>query len=304
MSLLAALAYDPATAVLKSTAANLAMTAFDTTNARLTFTAPSNGAVLVRIHCGIPNPATGATVLLGVLDGATVRMRQITMGNGLVGGANADWFGAEAVAVISGLTSGNSYTWDAAYGIESPSTAGNIKYGGPDDAVGNDGFGALIFEIWSTDNLLGSVWYDPTTAVNKLGTALAAMAEIDASNLRVAFTAPASGNVMWRIRAALRRGTAPFANVLLGVIDTAGPVVRQRVVPHRGLTRDTNAQGLLCMDAQGVITGLTASGSYTFSPAWSIQVIGGATDEIRYGGPNNATADDAGGGIGFEVWKA
>jgi hypothetical protein len=50
MALLAGVAYDPAAAVTKATSAALAMTAFDTTNLRVTFTAPANGKVLVRIR--------------------------------------------------------------------------------------------------------------------------------------------------------------------------------------------------------------------------------------------------------------
>jgi len=38
MALLAGVAYDPAAAVTKATSAALAMTAFDTTNLRVTFT--------------------------------------------------------------------------------------------------------------------------------------------------------------------------------------------------------------------------------------------------------------------------
>jgi hypothetical protein len=40
MALLAGVAYDPAAAVTKATSAALAMTAFDTTNLRVTFTGP------------------------------------------------------------------------------------------------------------------------------------------------------------------------------------------------------------------------------------------------------------------------
>jgi hypothetical protein len=50
MALLAGVAADPAAAVTKATSAAPAMTAFDTTNLRVTFTAPANGKVLVRIR--------------------------------------------------------------------------------------------------------------------------------------------------------------------------------------------------------------------------------------------------------------
>jgi hypothetical protein len=57
MALPAGVAYDPAAAVTKATSAALAMTAFDTTNLRVTFTAPANGKVLVRIRPCLAAPS-------------------------------------------------------------------------------------------------------------------------------------------------------------------------------------------------------------------------------------------------------
>jgi hypothetical protein len=38
----------------------------------------------------------------------------------------------EALFVVTGLTSGTAYTWDAAYGVETLVAATGIKYGGPE----------------------------------------------------------------------------------------------------------------------------------------------------------------------------
>ena len=58
MALLAAVNYDPGAAVTKATSSNLAMTAIDTTHLSLTFTAPANGTVRVRIRCVLSGATT------------------------------------------------------------------------------------------------------------------------------------------------------------------------------------------------------------------------------------------------------
>lgn len=139
MACLGAVLYDPATAVTKATTAAVAMTAFDTTNARITFTAPSNGTVLCKIRVAQKGATSNPNVLLGVLDGATVRGRQAAV-CGRQGGSNS-LAGHETVSLITGLTGGNSYTFDAAYGCEFGVAATNLGYGGPNNATANDAWG-------------------------------------------------------------------------------------------------------------------------------------------------------------------
>jgi hypothetical protein len=148
MGLLAATAYDPAVAVSKATTAALAMTALDTTNLRLAFTVPSTGRVLVRLQGTLHGAATFPQILLGVLEGATVRGRVSPAG--MVNGnlAATTFLTVEAQFTVSGLTSGANLTWDAAYGVETLVASTGLKYGGPNDATANDAFGALIYEIW------------------------------------------------------------------------------------------------------------------------------------------------------------
>jgi len=150
MALLAGVAYDPATAVTKSTAALLAMTALDTTNLRLTFTAPSNGAVLVRLVGTLHGATTFPQIMLGVLDGATVRGRVAPQA--VIGGTAlaTTMVNVAALVPITGLTPGNSYTWDAAYGVETLVASTGLKYGGPNNTTANDAWGAFIFEVWNT----------------------------------------------------------------------------------------------------------------------------------------------------------
>ena len=149
MACLGAVLYDPAVAVSKATTAALAMTALDTTNLRIVFTVPSSGRVLVRLQGCVHGATTFPSILLGVLEGATVKGRVSPIG-GLKNTAVATaMVTQEATFVVSGLTPSASLTWDAAYGVETLVAATGLKYGGPNNATANDAFGAFIFEIWA-----------------------------------------------------------------------------------------------------------------------------------------------------------
>jgi hypothetical protein len=140
---------DPAVAVTKSTAALLAMTALDTTALRIAFTVPPTGRVLVRLAGSVHGAATYPSILLGVLEGATVICRLDPLGALKNTAVATAMVRHEASCVIEGLVSGAAKTWDAAYGVETLVAATGIKYGGPNNAVANDAFGAFIFEVWA-----------------------------------------------------------------------------------------------------------------------------------------------------------
>jgi hypothetical protein len=298
MGLLAAAVYDPAGAVVQSTAALLAMTALDTTNLRVTFTAPANGTVFVRLKGQTHGATTFPGILLGVLDGATVRGRAAPMGSVWTGVATQQ-VSQEAGFLVTGLTAGNSYSWDAAYGVENLVASTGLKYGGPNDTTTNNAFGAFQFEVWSTENLLAGVFYDPATAVIQSMTALLAMTAMDTTNLRVTFTAPASGKVMWRI-SAHQHGSITWGLALVGVLEGATVLARSGMMEAG--PQGASATTYLAQEATGVITGLSA-GSHTFDAAYGVEVVTSA-DGIKYGGPDNTTANDAFGGIAFEIWAA
>lgn len=156
MKLLAGKCYDPAAAVTKATTALLAMTAFDTTNLRLSsITVPDHGMLRWRIVCCVHGATTLPSVLLGVLEGATVRARLAPM----VGGGNLIATGRyqlEATGLITGLTPGGSVTLDAAYGVEIIVASTGIKYGGPNNTTTNDAFGGIVFEIFDPAPEAGS----------------------------------------------------------------------------------------------------------------------------------------------------
>lgn len=150
MTLLASATYDPAVAVTKPTTAALAMTALDTTNLRRSFTVPANGKVLVRLQGTLHGAATFPQILLGVLEGATVKLRMAPEGKPNGNLAATTFLTVEAIAVVDGLTPGASLTWDAAYGVETAVASTGLKYGGPNDTTVNNAFGAFVFEVWDT----------------------------------------------------------------------------------------------------------------------------------------------------------
>lgn len=299
MALLAGVHYDPTTAVTKATTALLAMTALDTTNLRLTFTAPSNGAVLVRMRGTVHGASTMPTVLFGVLSGSTVMARQAPVG--AVGGtAAATTFNTqEALMLITGLTPGGSYTFDAAYGVEIILASTGIKYGGPNGSTANDAFGGLVFEIYDTPNLLGGINYDPSTAVS-LSTATAiGLTAMDTTNLRITFTAPSSGKVLVRLRGVVH-GATTFPQILLGVLS--GSTVMGRDTPIGGLKTTAVATAQLAREAEFLVTGLTSGTNYTFDAAYGVETVVASTG-LKYGGPNNTTTNDAFGGFSFDIWS-
>lgn len=304
MSLLAAAQYDPAAEASKSISSLIALTALDTTNLRLTFTVPANGSVLVRLAGAVAGSTSFGTILLGVLEGATVRGRQSPIGAINPAALGTDLVGQEASFLVTGLTPGASLTWDAAYGVEVAGGIGaSLLYGGPNNASGANAAGAFVFEVWDTISLLAGKLYDPAAAVQKSAGSLLAMTAIDTTNLRLTFTCPPSGKVYWRIRAAWTRGGANWGQILLGVLE--GATVRARVAPKRGITTPNAASAVLVSDADGVVSGLTPGSSFTWDAAYAVQVVSSSANlSLSYGGPNDTTTNNAWGGFAFEIWAA
>lgn len=300
MACLGSVAYDPGSAGSVATTSLLAMTAIDTTNCRITFTAPANGSVLVRLKAVAHGATTLPRLLLGVLDGATVKGRVSPIGSIPSAPLATTRLGQEACFVVTGLTPGNSYTWDAAYGVEILVAATAIKYGGPDNATVNDAYGALLFEVWDAPTLIAAKLYDPAGAVTKSGTTLIAMTAFDTTNLRHTFNAPPSGKVMWRINVSTH-GDASMRSMLLGILD--GATVKARSAPVVGSPSANAATSCFAHEASGVITGLTPGNSYTWDAAYGVEVIMSAGG-FKYGGPNDTTTDNAFGGAAFELWAA
>lgn len=158
MNILGNVLYDPAVAVTKGAAASV-LAAFDTVNARIAFVVPPSGMVRVVIEVTLHGAVTFSQIVLGCLEGATLRGRVVPMAL-LAGTALATTMAKQRVDyVVSGLAPGAALTWDAAWGIETFVAASLIKYGGPNNATANDAFGALLFQIWDPAPI-----YTPTSA--------------------------------------------------------------------------------------------------------------------------------------------
>lgn len=146
-------------------------------------------------------------------------------------------------------------------------------------------------------NLLAAALYDPAVAVTKNTTAALAMTAIDTTNLRLAVTVPAHGKVRFRLSAVIH-GATTFPSILLGVM--VGAVVKGRVAPAQVLGNTAVATALLQVLAEFTVTGLTA-GATNFDAAYGVETLVAATG-LKYGGPDNATANDAFGAFMFEAW--
>lgn len=152
-ALLAGTHYDPGTVANTSVATATAMTALDTTNLRLTFTAPTSGNVLVRqrgvVHA--TTAANGGGQLFGILEGATVRARQrpqITQSNTGNSPGATDQNVVLSKTLVTGLTAGSAYTWDAAMSVELVAASGVLSWGGPNNSSQDDAYGGYSYEIW------------------------------------------------------------------------------------------------------------------------------------------------------------
>lgn len=304
MSLLAGVNYDPSSAVTnKATTGLLAMTAVDTTNLRLTFTAPANGSVLVRIRTQLNGATTSPAVLLGVLDGATVRARQAPVyGRGTA--AATQNVQLETLAVVTGLTPGTSYTWDAAYAVQTVVASTNIKYGGPDNSTGSDAWGGFGYEVWTAETLLAGAHYDPGTQATASVTSLLPMTAFDTSNLRLVFTAPTSGNVIVTMQAPVHGTTAAGGGVhLFGVLD--GATVRARSTPAKAWEVSTGpaATDYIANRSRALVTGLTPGTTYTWDAAYGVEVVA-ASGSFAWGGPDTTSGNDAAGGFSYMIWDA
>jgi hypothetical protein len=297
MALLGSVTYDPGTAATKSTAACAAMAALDTTNARITFTAPANGKVLVRIRVALKGALTNPQLLLGVLESTTVMGRQAPTAGRQGGSANL--YTLESSFVVSGLGAG-SHVWDAAYGVEFAVASTTLGWGGPNDTTASNAYGALVFEVWEATNLLGAICYDPAVAATKSTSTASVLAALDTTNLRLTFTAPASGKVLVRLRC-MESGATGESSILLGVLESTTVMGRQAPI-----TAVTNAGTRAATDhvvREALFVVPVSAGSHTFDAAWGVETIATAT-AIKYGGPNDTTQDNAYGGFCFEIWSA
>lgn len=304
MALLAGTLYDPGTAVTnKALTANIAMAPIDTSNLRHTFVGPPNGYVGVKIRVPVHGSSTLPHILLGILEGSTVKLRMVPQGHFKSGTSASQRVSFEIKAVVP-VTPGTSYTWDAAYGVENSTPSSNIKYGGPNNTTTNDAYGGVAFEIWEVPDLIAAILYDPSSAATKSTASLLAMTAFDTSNLRITFTCPqGNGTVLGKIKTMTTKADSAQADILLGILDGATVKARQSAIGNNiDIAAIGNRQSQW---AEFIISGLTPGTQYSFDAAYGVEIVGsGGTPNIYYGGPNNTSGGDGYGAIGYELWDA
>lgn len=146
-------------------------------------------------------------------------------------------------------------------------------------------------------NLLAAKLYDPAGAVTKATSALLAMTALDTTNLRLAITVPAHGMIRVRM-AGVVHGATTFPSILLGVMN--GSTILGRVAPVQSLGNTAVATALVNVEADFIVTGLTP-GAMNVDAAYGVETIIASTG-LKYGGPNDATANNAFGGFVFEIY--
>lgn len=146
--------------------------------------------------------------------------------------------------------------------------------------------------------LLGAKLYDPATAVTK-GTAASALAALDTTNLRLTFTVPSNGSVLVRMQGTVH-GATTFSQFVFGVLE--GATVRGRLVPIGAPSGTALATTMMSVEALFVVTGLTPAASLTWDAAFGVETfVTGSL--LKYGGPNDATANNAFGAFVYELWS-
>jgi hypothetical protein len=146
-------------------------------------------------------------------------------------------------------------------------------------------------------NLLGAVLYDPSSAATK-GSAASVLAAFDTTNARIAFVVPPSGMVRVVIQCTVH-GAATFSQYLLGCLE--GSTVRGRVMPVGSQNGTALATTMMSQAVDYVVTGLTPGASVNWDAAWGCETFV-ANSLIKYGGPNNTTANDNFGALIFQIW--
>ena len=126
------------------------------------------------------------------------------------------------------------------------------------------------------------------------------MTALDTTNLRLTFTAPASGNVHWRVRVA-HRATTTMGAVLLGVLESTTVIARE--APVAGVPQALATTSCVVYDACGTVTGVSG-GSHSWDAAYAVQTVAGSGGVLNWGGPNNTTTNNAFGGASFTIWTA
>lgn len=304
MNVLGAIMYDPGSAVTKATSSNLAMTAFDTTNLRLTVTVPAHGFLRFKIACAHYGPGGGAagklaSIFLGVLTSAgAIVFRAVPFSTPNTADAVSKSTGVFVDVVVGGLSAGST-SFDAAYAVQILQASAAIKYGGPDDATGNDAWGGFSFEIYDPRPLptaapaaVGGLLTAPTTAnvgtvdaVRLLGTTISTPAVagvMDTNTIKIENADPTD-----TIRDSVLNDATRFAGASIAAIKAKTDLIPAGGPPAASDYTAARAAKLDNLDA--TVSSRLASASYTAPDNTGIAAIQAKTDNLP---PDPADASD------------
>lgn len=147
---------------------------------------------------------------------------------------------------------------------------------------------ALAYEGATTGGPLAVTSYRPATGVSTAATTTSAVA-VDATNLTVTFTVPASGRVLVGLNSYVYTGTNTALSwcLMQGASAIAGDV---------GIVSYDTSDQYLRATKRGLIAGLTPGATVTLT--WGhLRPFGTANAETRYGGDSHGEAF-------MEVWAA
>ena len=255
-------------------------------NGRNVNTPRSNAGIRIRDTTGT-DPNTGInfaanhTLVLGN------RCYDDTTANTLPAGALGQLYGIEIVNVTSpGSTPNPDNIVIVGNDLEGNLTNAIQQFATPTDMKISANLGASDSGSSSGGGLLTAITYNPASTTS-LSTSSATFVDADATNLKVTFTAPASGQVLVRLTAArTSSGTSPvqYWNVRSGGSDIAGT----GGVISATTTRSRNSHAV-------IVSGLTSGNSYTYT--WGHMVTGTtATSTISVGSTDGPAT--------MEVWSA
>jgi hypothetical protein len=122
------------------------LTAMDTTNLTISFTAPASGDVLVRLTADASVP-TNIAVMWGLLDHTSHSL----VGNAVAYVTTSNLGSSYSVALlITGLSSGTSYQYDWAQGLNVTGTQGLTFGGGTGSTSLTQSMASpFVMEVWS-----------------------------------------------------------------------------------------------------------------------------------------------------------
>lgn len=279
-SLLAYTRYNPGT----QAAVNATTTSYvdiDATNLTVTFTAPSSGRVIVVLSAQVNQLTNGSGYYWGLRSGGSLVANSNCL---ILYHQNSETHYRPSMrVVIDGLTPSTSYTYTWAHmrGFGT-ATCQTIYGGGADPAV---------MEVWSGDTtgggggggattggILAAVNYNPGSPTGPTSTSTTAT-DVDATNLVVTFTAPASGNVLVQLSSNAITQNSPSAGLgwclRSGSSDVAG-------TKHQAIYNQANSIATR-ITLPIAVTGLTPSTSYTYK--WGQYISqGSGTVQTQYGG--------------------